>query len=95
MGLRLPSDCEEGKAACDQLLNAFFSFNDAPRSPNSESLVRERPEPQFLAGYLPETREPGGFDDQEEDDQRADNHEAKMLDRRGIDVDFERRAGRW
>src|ERR1041385_6225867 len=39
------------------------------------SLIRKRPHPQFLLSDLPQPRQPGRLDDQEEQDQRADHHE--------------------
>src|SRR4029077_20766552 len=55
------------------------------------SLIRKRPHPQFLLADLPQPRQPGRFDDQEEQDQRADDHEAEMLDGCRMDRDAELR----
>ena len=40
----------------------------------------KRPHPQFLLRDLPQPREAVRLDDQEEDDQRADDHELQVLD---------------
>src|SRR6267142_6023690 len=41
--------------------------------------VRERPQPQFLLGDLPEPRQPLGFHDQKEDDESAEDHQLDLL----------------
>src|SRR5205823_4767312 len=44
--------------------------------------MRERPEAKLLLADGPQAREPVGFDDQEEYDQRAEHHRFDMGDRR-------------
>src|SRR5436305_11663041 len=45
-------------------------------------LIGERPHPQLLLADLPQAREPVRLDDQEEDDERAHDHELQLFDRR-------------
>src|SRR6266702_5614412 len=57
------------------------------------SSVGERPHPQFLFSDLPEPGEPMGLDNQKEDDERTDDHEGEMFDRRGVDSQAEQAGG--
>src|SRR5512139_3682359 len=49
--------------------------------------VRERPQPQLLLADRPQPRQAVRLDDQEEDDQRAEDHELGVGDRGGADLD--------
>src|SRR5262245_65343699 len=57
--------------------------------------VRKRPQPQLLLGDLPQSREPQGLDDQEEDDEPAEHHQLDLLLERDrqVEADGVRRVG--
>src|SRR6266540_7079488 len=44
------------------------------------SLMRKRPEPQFFLRGVPQTRQPAGFNNEKENDQRSKDHQLNIGD---------------
>src|SRR4051794_1064302 len=64
---------------------------ERPVSFSSPPSIGERPDQELLLADLPEPREAARFDDQEKNDERAYDDEAKMLDGVSADRNAERR----